>query len=103
MVYEEVLEDQLDLLYTNYTSDKSQILEIVMINWLQCLNNYKQYPKVIPKVMDMLKHQSVSIEVAGIILTFVKNLILNTLHGEDKKKREIRDIIRKDLDDDLDD
>lgn len=81
MVYEEVLEDQLDLLYTNYTSDKSQILEIVMINWLQCLENYKQYPKVIPKVMGMLAHQSVSIEVAGVILTFVKNLIVNSLHG----------------------
>jgi len=34
MVYEEVLEDQLDLLYSNYTSDKSQILEIVCNNWM---------------------------------------------------------------------
>jgi len=31
--------------------------------------------------MGMLKHPSVSIEVAAIILTFVKNLIINSLHG----------------------
>ena len=53
-------------------------------------------------VMGMLKHQSISIEVAGIILAFVKNLIINSLHGQDQKKREIRDIIRQEQNDEDD-
>lgn len=101
-MYKEVVEDQLDLLLVNYTSDKSQLLEILCQNWLQCLPNYNTYPLVIPKVMGMLTHQSISMEVAHMILSFVRVLIVNSLYGQTDKSRELRDLVKTQKEDNSD-
>ena len=58
LLYQEVVEDQLDLFKDMYVSEKSQLVEILTLGWSShavCMQNYSRYPRVIPSLLGMLQ------------------------------------------------
>ena len=93
MIYDEIIIDQLPNLKTNYISDKSQLMEIMCVNWadhLFTLDNFIKYPKVVPAVMEMLSHKSIHIDVTTLHMGLLKKLILETIDTEDMGRRQLK-------------
>lgn len=93
-VYREVAVDQLEGLKTTFVSEKSQLLEILCLSWsehLHTLGNFETYPEVIPALMNMLPHKSISPGVVTLHMGLLKKLILGTLEypAEAGKSQEV--------------
>jgi len=96
IVYVELIKDQLPDLKTNYTSDKSQLLEILCISWpdhYNTVNNFNIYPEVIPALMDMLTHKSISLDVSCLHMGLLKKLIVDTMDVDEKQSRALKNVI----------
>ena len=85
-VYREVVDEQLEGLKLNFVSEKSQLLEVLCQSWpehLNTLENFEKYPDVIPAIMNMLPHKSISPEVVSLHMSLLKKLILGTMELPD--------------------
>jgi len=63
MVYQEIVADQLPLLRSCHVSEKSQLLELLCQTWPEYMNtlkNYERFPDVLPALIEMLSHPSIS-------------------------------------------
>ena len=86
-VFQEIVQDQLKDLKLNFTSEKSQLIEILCQNWpdhLNTLNNFEKYPDVIPALMDMLQHRAISPEVVSLIMGLLKKFIIGTMDSSEE-------------------
>jgi hypothetical protein len=92
-VYQEVIKDNLENLQAQYISDKSQLIEILCVSWMDhpnTLKHFEKYPEVMPHLMNMLKHPSIHVEVASLHVSMLKKLILDSLSSQDLPKRALR-------------
>ena len=85
-VFQEIVQDQLKDLKVNFTSEKSQLIEILCQSWpehLNTLSNFQKYPDVIPALMDMLQHRAISPEVVNLIMGLLKKFIIGTMDSSE--------------------
>jgi len=76
-----------------YTSDRSQLLEILCISWPESVNtlsNFEKYPEVMPQVMSMMAHKSICMDVASVHLNLLKKLIVDTLDSDEQSVRALK-------------
>ena len=82
VTYDTLVSDQLILLKDKYISEKSQLIEILCSTWPSHMNTlqvYLHYPEIIPSLMMMLQHKSISSDVSCLHMSFLKKLIEHSL------------------------
>lgn len=97
-VYREVVSDQLEGLKQNFVSEKSQLLEVLCQSWpehLNTLENFEKYPGVIPAIMNMLPHKSITPEVVSLHMSLLKKLILGTMELPEEEARSREAVSRR--------
>lgn len=100
IVYSEIIKEQLGTLNTNYISDKSQLIEVITVNWLDhlyTLDNFTRYPDVLPAILGMLQHPSINIDVALLHMGMLKKMLMETIDTSQIQGRSLKQHLEPEL------
>ena len=99
-VYTEIIAPSMSTFRTHFVSDRSQLIEMMCVNWPDhphTLANFVRYPEILPNLIAMLSHKAIRIEVAGLHMSMLKKLILDSLDPSDQPNRALRHEIQPEL------